>query len=140
MTDWTAPRMANEFHDRPRARLSAYLADRYPGFGRDKRLAMDIGTSPKAARNLFAGHWPGDETWAAIVRRFGKDVLAAVFEPEIDQVLARLTIEERQLEERLNEIRARRRQARGALEGHSGRGDAADEQDLEQPALPLERP
>lgn len=108
--------MGKEHQGRPRERLRAYLEERYPGFGRDKRLAVDLGASAKVARNLFAGHWPGDETWAAIVRRFGADVLRVVFAPEIAPVLAELQEREARLARELEGLRAKRRTLEGARE------------------------
>lgn len=105
--------MAENYHARPRERLSAYLRRQYPITGRDKQLAREIGTSARAARNLFDNHWPGDETWAAIVRRFGADVLRAVFAPEIEPVLAELTAREASLARELDSLRARRREVEG---------------------------
>jgi|GEM_PF-2717924 hypothetical protein len=113
MTSTGLTLMAKNHHARPRERLSAYLAQRYPGVGRDKRLAADLRTSPRAARNLFEGHWPGDETWAAIVRRFGQDVLRVVFAPEIDPVLAEIREREARLARELEGLRARRREVEG---------------------------
>lgn len=99
-----------------------------------KDLARLIDCDPRTAEGFRAGrYWPSARHWRLIARAFGRDVLAAVFEPEIDHVLARLTMEERQLEERLNEIRARRRQARGPVEVDPERRAAADDRS------PLER-
>jgi hypothetical protein len=110
-----------------RRRLSRFLRSQYPT-QQEGRLARDIGCDKRTAKNLFNEHWPRAEHMAAIVRRFGRDVLAAVFEPEINHVLARLTAEERLLEERLNEARARRRQAQGGGESPAHRvAEVADE-------------
>jgi hypothetical protein len=116
--------MADFRQGRPRDRLRAFLSAVYGhgGEGRDKRLARDLSTAAgrnvteRAARNLFAGHWPGDDTWAAIVRRFGTDVLRVVFAPEIDPVLAELQEREARLERELQAIQARRRAVAGAVE------------------------
>ena len=110
--------MAEFRHARPRERLSAYLARVYGlgGQNRDKRLARDIAVSDRQARNLFEGHWPGDETWAALVRRFGTDVLRVVFAPEIEPVLAELQDREARLERELQAIQARRREVAGSPE------------------------
>lgn len=116
--------MADFRHGRPRDRLSAFLCSVY-GFGgqnRDARLARDLSAAAgrnvteRAARNLFEGHWPGDDTWAAIVRRFGSDVLRVVFAPEIDPVLAELQEREARLERELQAIQARRRAVAGSPE------------------------
>jgi hypothetical protein len=103
--------------ERPRERLKRFLRQQYRGAHQAKALAQDISCTPKAAENILDGHWPNDLHLGAIIRRFGRDVWAAVFEPEIEPVLARLTEEERQLEEALDEVRRRRRQAAGREEG-----------------------
>lgn len=113
--------MAEYRQGRPRDRLSAFLCSIY-GYGgdnRDKRLARDLSRasgweiSDRAARNLFEGHWPGDETWAAIVRRFGDTVLRVVFAPEINPVLAELAEKEARLDRELRALRAHRREVQG---------------------------
>lgn len=119
--------MADFRQGRPRDRLSAFLSGVY-GYGgenRDKRLARDLSVASgrnvteRAARNLFEGHWPGDDTLAAIVRRFGADVLRVLFAPEIDPVLAELEEREARLERELQAIQARRRAVAGAAEPRS---------------------
>jgi hypothetical protein len=97
----------------PRDRLSAFLRRQYPREHATKRLADDLACTPKAAENILTGHWPNSRLWAAIARRFGDDVLAAVFGPEIDETVARLQTEVRDLEDRLAETRRRARQAEG---------------------------
>lgn len=104
---------------RPRDRLSRFLRHQYSGAHAVKALARDMGSTPKAAENALAGHWPSDLHLAAIVRRFGRDVWAAVFEPEIEPVLARLQEEERRLAEQLQAARARRRQVQGRPRDHA---------------------
>ncbi len=96
-----------------RQRLARYLHSQYPSEHREKRLANELDCDPRAAKNLFLGHWPNARIWSAILRRFGRDVLEAVFAPEIEPVLARLTAEEAALERQLDLARARRRQAEG---------------------------
>ena len=98
----------------PRGRLSAYLRRQYPREHATKRLADDIDCTPKAAENILSGHWPSSRLWAAIARRFGDDVMTAVFGPEIDDTVARLEAEVRDLEERLGDTRRRARQAEGS--------------------------
>lgn len=98
---------------RPSERLAIYLRGQYRRDHRIKRLSTDIECTPKAAENILSGHWPNDMHLAAIVRRFGRDVLDAVFGAEIDETLARLTEEARLLEQQLTEVRARTRQAKG---------------------------
>ena len=105
------------YGERPRERLQRYLSRQYRGTFRTKALAEDIDATTKAAENILNGHWPNDRHLAAMVRRFGRDLLDAVFMPEIEPVLARLTEEERQLEEALEEVRQRRRQTAGRDEG-----------------------
>jgi hypothetical protein len=92
-------------------RLAEYV-EPYPA----KKLARWFGCTEKTAENFKRGAgWPNARHWRLIVRHFGRDILAAVFEPEIDETLARLRREERELRERLHEIEARRRQALGGL-------------------------
>jgi hypothetical protein len=97
----------------PRDRLARFLHRQYRGEHKTKRLATDINCTPKTAENILDGHWPTSRHWAAIARRFGRDVLDAVFGPEIDETTARLAEEVRQLEELLEEKRRRARQAAG---------------------------
>lgn len=119
----------------PRDRLAAYLRARYRGAHSTKRLATDIRCTPKAAENILDGHWPNSRHWAAIARRFGRDVLDAVFGPEIDETTARLAEEVRQLEEALEEKRRRARQAAGFASRMSsvGVGAAAGPAALDAP-------
>lgn len=101
-------------------RLAQYFAP-YPA----KRLARWIGSTEKTAENFKRGTgWPNARHWRLIVQHFGRDVLAAVFEPEIDETLARLRREERELREKLHEIEARRRKALCDLAGDEERPDA----------------
>lgn len=113
--------MAKNYHGRPRERLSAYLRQMYQGTGRDKRLASDLEISARAARNLFEDHWPGDDTFAAILRRFGEDVWRVICAPEIAPVLAELSEREARLARELEGLRARRREVEGLVEGRSYR-------------------
>jgi hypothetical protein len=88
----------------------------------EKVLARTIGCTERTAKHFRNGtSWPTARHWRLIVQAFGRDVIAAVFEPEIDDTLARLTREQRQLEERLDEIRKRRRAAAGGLDSHEER-------------------
>jgi hypothetical protein len=92
-------------------RLADYV-EPYPA----KKLARWIGCTEKTAEHFRKGaSWPNARHWRLIVQHFGRDILAAVFEPEIDETLARLRREERELRERLHEIEARRRKAAGDL-------------------------
>jgi hypothetical protein len=104
-----------------------------------KDLARLIDCDPRTAEGFRAGrHWPTARHWKLIVRTFKRDVLAAVFEPQIDAELARLRMEERQLEERLDEIRRHRRQASGAVDSGEERLDAlSDRETLGPPNLDL---
>ncbi len=95
-------------------RLGAYLSSKVSGPGADKRLAQMLNCDPRAARNIFAGYWPGARQWRSIVRRFGREVLEAVFEPEIDDVLARQKAAIRELEKELHDQKARLRSVAGA--------------------------
>lgn len=125
--------MAKNYHGaRPRERLSAYLRQMYPGVGRDKRLASDLAISARAARNLFEDHWPSDDTFAAILRRFGDDLWRVICAPEIDPVLAELTEREARLARELEAARARRREIAGLVEGRSY---SVADRDAEEPPL-----
>jgi hypothetical protein len=94
-------------------RLSDYV-EPYPA----KKLARWIGCTEKTADAFRRGEsWPNARHWRLIVQHFGRDILAAVFEPEIDETLARLRREERELREKLHEIQARRLAATGGLAG-----------------------
>lgn len=110
---------------RPRERLQHFLRHQYRGAHATKTLARDMGSTPKAAENALNGHWPSDLHMAAIVRRFGRDLWSAVFEPEIEPVLARLQEEERRLDEQLQAARARRRQVEGSAAGDPERMETA---------------
>lgn len=100
----------------PRERLAKYLRKRFPlndGYA-SKRLSAAIGCTPKAAENMLAGQWPNSRHWARIAVLFGRDVLDAVFGPDIDGTVARLRQEEVRLEQQLLETRARRLEVEGA--------------------------
>lgn len=103
-----------ESHQTLSERLSAFLRQRYPLMGRDKLLARDIGCDPRAARNYFEGHWPNAAAFRGIVRQFGRDFLAAVFDPDIDEVHAALEAEVRRLE---TELEARKTALRAVAGG-----------------------
>lgn len=101
---------------RPKLRLNAYLRERYRSVS---AMAYDLRLPRKTAENLLVGcNWPSDTTFAALVRRFGKDLLEALFNPEIEPVVARLEEEERQLDRQLQAVRARRKQATGRAFEH----------------------
>lgn len=102
-------------------RLAEYV-EPYPA----KKLARWFGCTEKTAEHFRRGtSWPNARHWQLIVRHFGRDVLAAIFEPEIDETLARLRREERELRERLHEIEARRRKALGDLAEFEERDEPA---------------
>lgn len=98
----------------PRGRLAGYLRRQYAGAHATKRLAVDIDCTPKTAENILSGCWPSSRHWGALARRFGNDVLLAVFGPEIDETVARLELEVADLEHQLAHKRALARQAEGA--------------------------
>lgn len=101
-------------------RLADYVRP-YPA----KNLARWFGCTEKTADAFRRGEsWPNARHWKLIVQHFGRDVLQAVFEPEIDEPLARLRREERELREKLHEIEARRRKVLGDLDSHEERRDA----------------
>lgn len=103
----------------PRGRLARYLRREYAGAHATKRLASDIECTPKTAENILSGTWPNSRHWAAIARRFGADVLEAVFAPEIDATAARLEAELRDLERELEQKRALARQVAGRRDGRA---------------------
>ncbi len=104
-------------NDALRKRLGRFLERQYQS---DKacRLSQDISCDPRTAQNILNCHWPNARHMRAIIRRFGRDVIEAVFAPEIEPVHARLIAEERALEEKLERVRAHRRQVAGG--GQSG--------------------
>lgn len=110
-------------------RLAEYV-EPYPA----KKLSRWFGCTESTAENFKRGaSWPNARHWQLIVRHFGRDILAAVFEPEIDETLARLRREERELREKLHEIEARRRKALGDLAGLEERDQAhADRSTLDR--------
>ena len=94
-------------------RLAEYFRP-YPA----KVLARTIDCTESTAENFrLARTWPSARHWRLIVQAFGRDVISAVFMPEIDDNLARLEREARQLENRLAEINARRRADTSGLVG-----------------------
>lgn len=94
-------------------RFAAYV-EPYPA----KKLSRWFGCTESTAENFKRGTgWPNARHWRLIVRHFGRDILAAVFEPEINETLARLRREERELREKLHELEARRLKALGGLAG-----------------------
>lgn len=104
-------------------RLARYVQP-YPA----KKLARWIGCTEKTAEHFRLGtSWPNARHWRLIVQHFGRDVLAAVFDPEIDETLARLRREERELREKLHEIEARRRAALGGMAGFEERREQASD-------------
>jgi len=108
----------------------------------EKVLARTIGCTERTAKHYRNGTaWPTARHWKLIVQAFGRDVLSCVFEPEINNTLARLRREERQLEERLDEIRKRARQAVGGLaSGEERRFEGVDRSPLEQDLFDEARP
>jgi hypothetical protein len=147
MSDWTVNSMAELRHGRPRDRVKDFLCSIY-GYGgenRDKRLAQDLSKASqkditeRAARNLFEGHWPGDETFGAIVNRFGKTFLDVVFAPEIEPVLAELSEKEARLDRELQALRARRREVQGLVADVTHRREGIGGEDRADAVAPAER-
>lgn len=95
-------------------RLTRFLERQYPG-DRACLLARDIDCDVRTAKNILARHWPSARHMRAILHRFGKDLIDAVFMPEIEPVAARIALEVRELEEALEHKRARQRQVEGGL-------------------------
>lgn len=128
--------MAKNRQLRPRERLGWFLREQYPGPGREKRLARDLDIAPRTARNLFEDHWPNDDTFEAILRRFGKNVWRAVCAPSIEPILAELTEREARLARELDALRSHREAVEGHLEGSSRRlAGSAEEDDEAQLSL-----
>lgn len=112
---------------RPKARLNAYLRERYRSVS---AMAYDARLPRKTAENLLVGCcWPSDTTFAALVRRFGHDLLDALFGPEIEPVVARLEERERQLAREFQAVRARRHEAQGRV---ASQPDLFEELDAEE--------
>ena len=87
-----------------------------------KQLARLINCDPRTAEGFRAGrYWPSARHWQLIARQFGRDVMDAVFAPDIDGPLARLTAEERELKERLHEIQTRLRSGSRPVAGFEER-------------------
>lgn len=109
-------------------RLGRYFQP-YPA----KNISRWVGCTEKTADAFRRGEsWPNARHWRLIVQHFGRDILASVFEPEIDETLARLRREERELREKLHEIEARRIKALGGLPGsEERRGSSLDQEALE---------
>lgn len=121
MTDWAMQSTERDLSEM----LGDFLRRRT---GSAKELARLIDCDPRTAEGFRAGrHWPSAQHFKMIVRAFHRDLVAAVIEPEIDATLARLSQEERQLEERLYEIRKARRSAARDLEGVPERRAADDD-------------
>lgn len=102
--------------DDPRSlqtRLAAFVA----GKATAKQLARLLESDVRTAENIRRGHWPQAKHFAAIVRAFGRDVIDAVFTPEIDDVEARLEAEERHARQVYLAARARRQAVVRAPEG-----------------------
>jgi len=92
-----------------------------------KHLARILDCEPRTAEGYRAGmHWPQAKHWQLIARQWGRDALDCVFGSEIDDTNNKLAREERELERRLHEVRARRAQAVGPVESNADRRDAPD--------------
>ena len=114
-------------HD-PRERLKSFLGKRFTSLDGypAKRLSKAIDCTEKAAENILAGHWPRAHHLQRIVILFGRDVLDAIFGPDIDGTLDRLRQEEVRLEQQLLETRARRLSVEGAGTRADQRLEAAE--------------
>lgn len=97
-----------------------------------KRLADWFGCTEKTAEHFRQGtSWPNARHWVLIVRHFGNDILDSLYGPEINDTLARLRREERQLREKLHEIETRRIAAAGGVVVPLERRAPADDAALE---------
>lgn len=94
-------------------RLAVFVAGRTT----TKQLARLLDSDVRTAENIRRGHWPQAKHFAAIVRAFGRDVIDAVFNPEIDAVEARLEAEERHARQVYLAARARRQAVLRAPQG-----------------------
>lgn len=106
---------------RLQSRLSRFVAERASA----KQLARLIDSDVRTAENIRRGYWPQARHFAAIVHAFGRDVIDAVFNPELDAVEARLEAEERHARQVYLAARAARQAVLRAPEG------------LEDPLLPF---
>lgn len=109
----------------PKDRLARYLGKRFEDGYAAKRLANALRITPKAAENLLNAHWPNSKIWQRIVAIFGRDVLDAVFGPDINETITRLRREEAELERILAQKRARRLEVEGFDAGPSQRTPAS---------------
>lgn len=109
-----------------------------------KDLARLIDCDPRSADGYRAGrYFPQARHLRLIVRAYGRDVLAALFDPDIDAEDARMASEERALERQLHELRARRQAVESPLARHPQRRDADDPDEPLGPPnlqLPFEEP
>lgn len=120
--------MGDFAHMRPRQRLGWLVRQAYPGTGGVKRAATDLKLSEKTVRNLFADHWPGDETFGAIMRRFGNEAWRVVCAPEIDPIMAEIAKEEARLAREREQLETRRREVLGLAEARTYRVAPVEEQ------------
>jgi hypothetical protein len=90
-------------------RLRDFLVNRYRGPGAEKRLAQDINCDPRTARNHLLGHWPNPRHLSAMIRRFGRDFNALVFDAELDDIATRIELAIREREGELEDLKAQLR-------------------------------
>lgn len=102
--------------DDPRS-LQTRLASFVAGRATTKQLARLLDSDVRTAENIRRGHWPQAKHFAAIVRAFGRDVIDAVFNPEIEAVEARLEAEERHARQVYLAARAARQAVTRAPDG-----------------------
>lgn len=104
-----------------------------------KDLARLIDCDPRSADGYRAGrYFPQARHLRLIVRAYGRDVLSALFDPDIDAEAARLAREETDLVRKLHELRARRQANEGPFDGHPQRRAPADpDEPLGPPNLDL---
>jgi len=92
-----------------------------------KDLARVIDCDPRSADGYRAGrYFPQARHLRLIVRAYGRDVLAALFDNDIDAVAARLASEARDLEMRLDVLHGQQKAFDSPLAGHPQRRAADD--------------
>jgi hypothetical protein len=87
-------------------RFREFVNREYPS---DKHLAQAAKCDPRTARNMRLGHWPAPRHLAELIRRHGRLLISVVFDPELDDVAARIELAIREREGELEELKAQLR-------------------------------